>query len=55
MPPVPDAGGKMKRTVMMISSSNTDDTFIADSNVVNTYHVLGGNAIQLLFAAGDRN
>lgn len=55
MPPVPEAGEKMKRTVIMISSSNTDDTFIAGTNVVNTYHVLGGNAIQLLFAVGDRN
>lgn len=55
MPPEPDAGEKMKRTVIMISSSDTDDTFIAGTDVLNTYHVLGGNATPLFFASGDRN
>lgn len=55
MPPLLDAGHKIKRTVIRISSSNTYDSFMAHTDVVSTYPVLGGNAIQLLFTVRDIN
>lgn len=55
MPPFPDAGHKIKRTIIGISSSNTYDGFMARTKAVSTSPGRGGNAIQLLFTVRDRN